>query len=94
MTFNKLNEKMNYYSEISKKTGENNWNQDTIQTDFIEMISKCNLPIEKMDRLANCMIKNNATIDMENSNNKSYDIFNKTVNMKKEEAKISRQMSA
>lgn len=94
MTFNKLNEKMNYYSEISKKTGENNWNQDIIQTDFIEMVSKCNLSVEKMDKLSNCMIKNDAVLDMKQSNNKSYEVFTKIVNMKKEEVKISKQMSA
>lgn len=94
MTFNKLNEKMNYYSEISKKTGENNWSQDIIQTDFIEMVSKCNLSVEKMDKLSNCMIKNDAVLDMKPSNNKSYEVFIKIVNMKKEEVKISKQMSA
>lgn len=94
MTFGLLNEKMNYYSEISKKTGENTWNQDLIQNDFIEMISKCNLSVEQMDKLENYMVKNNATIDMKSSNNKSYDSFNKLVDMKKEEIKISKQKIA
>lgn len=86
MTFKNLNDKMNYYSEISKKTGENNWNQDVIQNEFIEMISKCNLSNEKLDRLRNAMVKNNASLDMRPSNNKSYEVFNKIVEMKKAEA--------
>lgn len=86
MTFKNLNDKMNYYSEISKKTGENNWNQDVIQNEFIEMISKCNLSNEKLDRLRNAMVKNNASLDMQSSNNKSYEVFNKIVEMKKAEA--------
>lgn len=86
MTFKNLNDKMNYYSEISKKTGENNWNQDVIQNEFIEMISKCNLSNEKLDRLRNAMVKNNASLDMQPSNNKSYEFFNKIVEMKKAEA--------
>lgn len=86
MTFKNLNDKMNYYSEISKKTGENNWNQDVIQNDFIEMISKCNLSNEKLDRLKNAMVKNNASLDMQPSNNKSYEVFNKIVEMKKAES--------
>jgi hypothetical protein len=86
MTFKNLNDKMNYYSEISKKTGENNWNQDVIQNEFIEMISKCNLSNEKLDRLKNAMVKNNASLDMQPSNNKSYEVFNKIVEMKKAEA--------
>lgn len=94
MTFNSLNDKMNYYSEISKKTGENTWNQDVIQNDFIEMISKCNLSLEQMNKLENYMVKNNATIDMQPSNNKSCDTFSKLVDMKKEEAKISKQKIA
>lgn len=94
MTFGLLNDKMNYYSEISKKTGENTWNQDLIQNDFIEMVSKCNLSIEQMDRLENYMIKNNATIDMQPSNNKSCETFSKLVDTKKEEINISKQKSA
>ena len=86
MTFKNLNDKMNYYSEISKKTGENNWNQDVIQNEFIEMISKCNLSNEKLDRLRNAMVKNNASLDMQPSNNKSYEVFYKIVEMKKAEA--------
>lgn len=86
MTFKNLNDKMNYYSEISKKTGENNWNQDVIQNEFIEMISKCNLSNEKLDRLRNAMVKNNVSLDMQPSNNKSYEVFNKIVEMKKAEA--------
>lgn len=86
MTFKNLNDKMNYYSEISKKTGENNWNQDVIQNEFIEMISKCNLSNEKLDRLRNAMVKNNASLDMRPSNNKSYEVFNKIVEMKKAES--------
>ena len=86
MTFKNLNDKMNYYSEISKKTGENNWNQDVIQNEFIEMVSKCNLSNEKLDRLKNAMVKNNASLDMQPSNNKSYEVFNKIVEMKKAEA--------
>lgn len=86
MTFKNLNDKMNYYSEISKKTGENNWNQDVIQNEFIEMISKCNLSNEKLDRLRNAMVKNNASLDMQPSNNESYEVFNKIVEMKKAEA--------
>ncbi len=86
MTFKNLNDKMNYYSEISKKTGENNWNQDVIQNEFIEMISKCNLSNEKLDRLRNAMVKNNASLDMQPSNNKSYEVFNKIVEMKKAES--------
>lgn len=86
MTFKNLNDKMNYYSEISKKTGENNWNQDVIQNEFIETISKCNLSNEKLDRLRNAMVKNNASLDMQPSNNKSYEVFNKIVEMKKAEA--------
>jgi hypothetical protein len=86
MTFKNLNDKMNYYSEISKKTGENNWNQDVIQNEFIEMISKCNLSNEKLDRLKNAMVKNNASLDMQPSNNKSYEVFNKIVEMKKAES--------
>lgn len=86
MTFKNLNDKMNYYSEISKKTGENNWNQDVIQNEFIEMISKCNLSNEKLDRLRNAMVKNNASLDMQPSNNRSYEVFNKIVEMKKAEA--------
>lgn len=86
MTFKNLNDKMNYYSEISKKTGENNWNQDVIQNEFIEMISKCNLSNEKLDRLRNAMVKNNASLDMQPSNNKSYEVFNRIVEMKKAEA--------
>jgi len=86
MTFKNLNDKMNYYSEISKKTGENNWNQDVIQNEFIEMISKCNLSNEKLDRLKNAMVKNNASLDMQPSNNKSYEVFNRIVEMKKAEA--------
>lgn len=86
MTFKNLNDKMNYYSEISKKTGENNWNQDVIQNEFIEMISKCNLSNEKLDRLKSAMVKNNASLDMQPSNNKSYEVFNRIVEMKKAEA--------
>ena len=86
MTFKNLNDKMNYNSEISKKTGKNNWNQDVIQNEFIEMISKCNLSNEKLDRLRNAMVKNNASLDMQPSNNKSYEVFNKIVEMKKAEA--------
>lgn len=86
MTFKNLNDKMNYYSEISKKTGENNWNQDVIQNEFIEMISKCNLSNEKLDRLKNAMVKNNASLDIQPSNNKSYEVFNRIVEMKKAEA--------
>lgn len=94
MTFNNLNEKMNYYSEISKKTGENTWNQDAIQNDFIEMVSKCNLPIEKLEKLESFMVHDNAILDMAPSKNKSCEVFNKIVTMKKEEANISKRMVA
>lgn len=86
MTFTNLNDKMNYYSEISKKTGKNKWDQDAIQNDFIEIVSKCNLPVEKLERIESFMVHDNASLDMQPSNNKSYEVFNKIVEMKKAEA--------
>ncbi len=94
MTFTSLNDKMNYYSEISKKTGKNNWNQDVIQNDLIEMVSKCNLPVEKLEKLESFMVRDNATLDMEPGKNKSCEVFNKLVTMKKEEANINKRMVA
>ena len=94
MTFTNLNDKMNYYSEISKKTGKNSWNQDAIQNDLIEIISKCNLPIEKLERIESFMVRDNATLDMESSKNKSCEVFNKLVAMKKEEVNITKRMVA
>ena len=94
MTFTSLNDKMNYYSEISKKTGKNNWNQEAIQNDLIEMVSKCNLPLEKLERIESFMVRDNSTLDMEPSKNKSCEVFNKLVAMKKEEASITKRMVA
>lgn len=94
MTFTNLNDKMNYYSEISKKTGKNNWDQDAIQNDLIGIVSKCNLPVEKLERIESFMVRDNATLDMEPSRNKSCEVFNKLVAMKKEEATITKRMVA
>lgn len=94
MTFTNLNDKMNYYSEISKKTGKNNWDQDAIQNDLIEIVSKCNLPVENLERIESFMVRDNATLDMEPSRNKSCEVFNKLVAMKKEEATITKRMAA
>lgn len=94
MTFTNLNDKMNYYSEISKKTGENSWNQDAIQNDFIDMISSCNLSVEKMEKIKSFMVSDNSMLDMKPSNNKSCEVFNKLVDMKKEEANIAKRMVA
>ena len=94
MTFTNLNDKMNYYSEISKKTGKNKWDQDAIQNDLIEIVSKCNLPVEKLERIESFMVHDNATLDMEPSRNKSCEVFNKLVAMKKEEATITKRMVA
>lgn len=94
MTFTDLNNKMNYYSEISKKTGKNNWNQDAIQNDFIDIVSKCNLPVEKLEKIESLMVHDNAMLDMEPSKNKSCEVFSKLVEMKKEEANISKRMVA
>lgn len=94
MTFTNLNDKMNYYSEISKKTGKNNWNQDAIQNDLIEIVSKCNLPVEKLEKLESFMVRDNAALDMEPSKNRSCEVFNKLVTMKKEEANINKRMVA
>lgn len=94
MTFTNLNDKMNYYSEISKKTGKNNWDQDGIQNDLIEIVSKCNLPVEKLERIESFMVRDNATLDMEPSKNKSCEVFSKLVAMKKEEVNITKRMVA
>ena len=94
MTFTNLNEKMNYYCEISKKTGENNWDQDAIQNSFVEMISKCSLPIEKLEKIESFMVHDNASLDMKPSKNKSCEVFSKLVEMKKEEANITKRMVA
>ncbi len=92
MTFTNLNDKMNYYSEISKKTGKNKWDQDAIQNDLIEIVSKCNLPVEKLERIESFMVRDNAALDMESSRNKSCEVFDKLVAMKKEEATLTKRM--
>lgn len=71
MNFTKLNEKMNYYSKVSKQTGVNNWNQDAIQNDFIEMIQEVNLTNSQIEQISNLMVSNNAVLDMEPSKNMS-----------------------
>lgn len=94
MTFTNLNDKMNYYSEISKKTGKNNWDQEAIQNNLIELVSKCNLPVEKLEKIESFMVRDNATLDMEPSKNKSCEVFSKLVAMKKEEVNITKRMVA
>lgn len=91
MTFNSLNNQMNYYCGISKKTGSNAWNQDDVQRDFVEMITGCNLSLEQLESLEIYMVKNNATIDMEPTMNKSYESLEKMISMKKSELTVSRQ---
>lgn len=75
MSFNKLNDEANYYSELSGKTGENQWNQDKFQSDFINMIESCNLTKEQIEKLSNLMVRDNASIDMTPSYNKSVTEF-------------------
>ncbi len=75
MSFNKLNDEANYYSELSGKTGNNCWNQDKFQSNFINMIQSCNLTKEQIEKLSNLMVRDNASIDMAPSYNKSADIF-------------------
>lgn len=91
MTFSTLNDQMNYYCRISKKTGNNSWNQDDVQKSFVEMISNCSLSLEQLETLETYIVKNDASIDMEPSNNKSYAELENMISIKKEETKISKQ---
>ena len=75
MSFNKLNDEANYYSELSQKTGKNSWDQDKIQSEIISMIESCNLTKEQIEKLGNLMVRNNAELDMIPSNNKSVTEF-------------------
>ena len=75
MSFNKLNDEANYYSELSGKTGQNSWNQDKFQSNFISMVESCNLTKEQVEKIGNLMVRNNAEIDMAPSNNKSVTEF-------------------
>ena len=70
MTFGQWNDEINYYSILSKRTGKNSWNQDKAQLGYLETIEKCELTAEQVDRLNGVMVKNNAVLDMEPSNNK------------------------
>lgn len=71
MSFNKLNDEANYYSELSGKTGKNSWNQDKFQSGVISMIEELNLSQEQIEKIGNLMVQDNASIDMEVSHNKS-----------------------
>ena len=53
MSFNKLNDEANYYSELSGKTGINSWDQDKFQAGIISMIQDLNLTKEQIEKLGN-----------------------------------------
>lgn len=93
MSFNKLNDEANYYSELSAKTGNNCWNQDKFQTSMIEMIQDLNLSKEQVEKIGNLMVKDNASIDMEPSNNKSVTEFESVAKHKLETFEQNKGMS-
>ena len=88
MTFENWNNEINYYSSISKKTGKNSWNQNSAQLGFIELIENCELTKEQAQMLEESMIKNNAVLDMEPSNNKeSIEKFHSVIKIKELDGK-------
>lgn len=82
MSFNKLNDEANYYSELSQRTGVNSWNQDKFQNGMFEMITDLDLTKEQLIGLLDSMVKDNAELDMTPSYNKSKDEFGDFVNNK------------
>lgn len=88
MTFEKWNDEINYYSSISKKTGKNSWNQNNAQLGFIELIENCELTPEQVNKLEGAIVKNNAILDMEPSNNKeSIERFHSAIKVRELEGK-------
>lgn len=85
MTFSTFNSEMNYYSSRSKVTGNNEWNQNSIQSKFTKMISSCNLTKEQIDKISKLMILNDESLDMKPSNNKSVQEFDEFATSKTEE---------
>lgn len=82
MNFNKLNDEANYYTDISKKTGVNNWDQNKFQKEMIEMVTGLNLTKEQFVGLLDSMVVNNAELDMVPSYNSSKNEFADFVNDK------------
>lgn len=88
ITFEKWNNEIEYYSSISKKTGKNLWDQDKAQLGFVELIENCELTPDQINELDKAMIKNNAVLDMEPSNNKkSIEGFNRIIKSRELEEK-------
>ena len=79
ISFEKFNEEINYYTDISKKTGKNCWDQDSAQRSFTGVIENCELTMEQVEALSATMVRNNASIDMAPSNNKSVDDFKQLI---------------
>lgn len=87
ISFEKFNGELNYYTGISKKTGNNNWNQDSAQNSFIELIENCSLTPNQVEALSSAMIRNNAVLDMEPSKNMSVEKFHSVIKVRKLEEK-------
>lgn len=82
MSFNKLNDEANYYSELSAKTGNNCWNQDKFQSGVINMIRDLNLSKEQIEKIGNLMVRSDQELDMEPSYNKSVTEYEEFANNK------------
>ena len=88
MTKEKWNDEINYYTSISKKTGKNSWNQNTAQLGFVELIENCELTPEQINKLERTIVKNNAILDMEPSNNiESVNKFHSTIRVRELDGK-------
>ena len=75
ITFDKFNETINYYSKTTRTTGNNVWNQDEVQRQFMGLISNCNLTKEQLENVECFMVENNSTIDMNPTKNASVQEF-------------------
>lgn len=82
MTFEKFNETINYYSKTTRTTGNNVWNQDEVQHQFMGLISNCNLTKEQLENIECFMVENNSAIDMAQTKNASVQEFNEIVKAK------------
>ncbi|MBE6138187.1 MAG: hypothetical protein E7173_00390 [Firmicutes bacterium] len=78
VTFTKFNETANYYSRMTRTTGDNAWNQDEIQRQFTSLISDCDLTKEQITSLESFMVSNNRVIDMTDTKNMSATEFSET----------------
>lgn len=92
MTFEKFNETINYYSKTTRTTGNNVWNQDEVQHQFMSLISNCNLTKEQLENIENFMVENNASLDMaatKNNSAKEFKEFSKSKGESLQKSKVA-----